>query len=479
VVLFAHQAKEPPIAFARDPHQNLAVWIEDDRILSRAYFHGETQLSDDVFRLILAGVLKAASIGFVPLEADLLPTADFEADIREGRIVFDFGGCIFKKWSLTEWSVVPIPANPEALREHLDAGRVKSESLKRSLLPLASPRKASLWLDAQANQICKGMMLEDLVSLPSAPEVDAQGRPQSGERADQPQAVYFNAGRFHSEEDAKAWLELNALEMATVRSLEEGGFVAEFFDVSQCDASTVRSESVEDGVTMVFCREKQTSLVAPPLVEESERAAPTPVEKEVAEVSRDHLQLTEPVVNTSPSPAPEPCKPFGACVLECVCHEMGELRSYLLHSLMQMEPDSRSTRLAKRLVVRLERMHGECHSLGTTLYAEHFQAAALEGTQPGELELDDDLPEKALPTDRVEELRQLLHELAEHPGVELPYRIACRAMAGWLGNTKTPSPTPSPSVEEDEVDAVTLTELQRSLQQLEQVFLEVTGRELV
>jgi HK97 family phage prohead protease len=64
---------------------------------------GTSDRIDEVRRLIGAGVIKAVSVGFRPIEAELLNEKD------------PWGGSRFKKQELVECSIVSVPANPNAL----------------------------------------------------------------------------------------------------------------------------------------------------------------------------------------------------------------------------------------------------------------------------------------------------------------------------------------------------------------------------
>lgn len=103
VVLWAHDHKQPPIARALD------VKRTSRGLTSVAQFPdaGIYPFADMIFDLIKGGFLRAASVGFAPLEY----TRD---DAR--------GGLNFERQALLEWSVVPVPANANALVAASKAG---------------------------------------------------------------------------------------------------------------------------------------------------------------------------------------------------------------------------------------------------------------------------------------------------------------------------------------------------------------------
>ncbi len=103
VVLFAHNSRALPIA------KPLDTWVEGSALKSRAQFPtAEThEFGNLVFRLLEQELLKATSVGFIPLEWKI-------NEERRGT----FGpGIDFLRQKLLEWSIVPVPANPEALIE--------------------------------------------------------------------------------------------------------------------------------------------------------------------------------------------------------------------------------------------------------------------------------------------------------------------------------------------------------------------------
>lgn len=105
VVLFAHDNRRPPIGRA------LNVRVEDDKLIAAAEFMDSetdpTGFSECIYRMLKKGFLRATSVGFLPKEWE--PIYEDE-EKREG-----IRGWRFMKQELLEFSVVPVPANPEAL----------------------------------------------------------------------------------------------------------------------------------------------------------------------------------------------------------------------------------------------------------------------------------------------------------------------------------------------------------------------------
>jgi HK97 family phage prohead protease len=98
VVLFGHKAEDLPVA------QSLDIGARQGALRSVMKFPepGVHPFADTVYGLVKGDFLRTVSAGFRPL--------DFEPDSARG-------GMNFNKQKLVEYSVVPIPSNPEALIE--------------------------------------------------------------------------------------------------------------------------------------------------------------------------------------------------------------------------------------------------------------------------------------------------------------------------------------------------------------------------
>lgn len=151
-IFFAHRTDDLPIASARDADGNLCLEVDKENgiIRSTAWFHGETPESELIFRLIARKELQAASIGFLPVRAAVIHTDNTEASTSEGDTIVDFrnmGHPImhFLEWDMIEWSVVPIPANQEALAAHLGRGHIEGEKItpavRRALAAWIPPKQ--------------------------------------------------------------------------------------------------------------------------------------------------------------------------------------------------------------------------------------------------------------------------------------------------------------------------------------------------
>lgn len=106
VILWAHNSgfgeDRPPIGKA------LKVWVEDKgkptaRLMFKVQFDLQDSFAAEIFRKIKDGFLNTVSVGFMPYEWEELDPGNW------------WGGLKYLKQELLELSVVPVPANPEAL----------------------------------------------------------------------------------------------------------------------------------------------------------------------------------------------------------------------------------------------------------------------------------------------------------------------------------------------------------------------------
>ncbi len=106
VVLWGHDAELLPVARANK------IWVEDAKLKAEALFTplGMARFNDTVFEMLKQKFLNATSVGFAPLKYAFV-------DDPERRFGIDF-----IEQELLEFSIVSIPANPEALVEARAAG---------------------------------------------------------------------------------------------------------------------------------------------------------------------------------------------------------------------------------------------------------------------------------------------------------------------------------------------------------------------
>jgi HK97 family phage prohead protease len=99
VVLFCHDSNAPPVG------RMVNIFVSGDRLIGDVRFPDAAtyEFGDQVFRLIKAGYINAGSVGFFPLKFSFAKEDDRPFGID------------FQEQELLEFSVVPVPANANAL----------------------------------------------------------------------------------------------------------------------------------------------------------------------------------------------------------------------------------------------------------------------------------------------------------------------------------------------------------------------------
>lgn len=128
VVLWAHDYRQPPIARARE------IVSTEHGLSSLAEFppRGVHPFADTIYDLLKGGFLNSASVGFNPTKPPVY---------NEERKGYDYA-----EQELLEFSVVPVPANPEALVEARAAG-IDLQPIKKWAEKVLGPDFAGIYLE--------------------------------------------------------------------------------------------------------------------------------------------------------------------------------------------------------------------------------------------------------------------------------------------------------------------------------------------
>lgn len=135
VVLFDHGLQMSlPIGTSESPAGDLKVKLGKSKAIATAYFSQSLPEASTIFALIDEGILRTASVQFLPKRAVRMTQKQRQSEDGEVQLG-DGGGLDYTESDLLEWSVVSIPADPGAIRRHLDVGHVNGESIALSLRP--------------------------------------------------------------------------------------------------------------------------------------------------------------------------------------------------------------------------------------------------------------------------------------------------------------------------------------------------------
>lgn len=156
VVLWAHCYREPPVGKAE------AVVKAAGALKATARFATaeEYPFADTIYRLLLGGYLRAVSVGFAPAKSVF----------NEERIGWDF-----LEQELREFSVVPVPSNPEALLD-AKADGVDIAPLRKWCEQVLDSMEPGLWIPrAAAERVLKIAGVAPVsVPVPAPPVVPSE-----------------------------------------------------------------------------------------------------------------------------------------------------------------------------------------------------------------------------------------------------------------------------------------------------------------
>lgn len=115
VVLDAHNRYEVGAIIGK---AEVKIDAENRQLLATITF-AETDRAETVWQLVKGGFVKALSVGFIPDESKTVRLEEGQTD-GEGDNQVQGPARVVKAWELFEISVVPVPADPNALRRMLE-----------------------------------------------------------------------------------------------------------------------------------------------------------------------------------------------------------------------------------------------------------------------------------------------------------------------------------------------------------------------
>jgi len=135
VVMFGHDYHSLPVGRTTKIHKDNDKWVFDVEFATEE----DNPLAQKVFNLCKKGFLRGVSVGFRSLKSEWIdPDGDDELEQKRAKEEPDAKlGKRFTKKELLELSVVPIPANPEALMLAHKRGLELPDQVKRELDAIA------------------------------------------------------------------------------------------------------------------------------------------------------------------------------------------------------------------------------------------------------------------------------------------------------------------------------------------------------
>lgn len=155
--------KNPIALFAHNSSFPIGTWtnlrIEGGKLIGRLVLaaRGTSQRIDELISLIEQGVLRAVSVGFMPIEAE---------PINEKR---PFDGTRFLKQALLECSLVSVPANPAAL-QLAKSLNISDETMSLAFGEHAEARRRDMTTPGEHAELRTASEQQARVALPARPK---------------------------------------------------------------------------------------------------------------------------------------------------------------------------------------------------------------------------------------------------------------------------------------------------------------------
>lgn len=130
--------------------------VEGNKLAASVTF-AETERAEDVWKLVRGGFINALSVGFVPRVVTKVDE-NSEAELNGQEITGP--ARIVDEWELFEISVVPVPADSEALRREYEAGEKNEENFNRVFNLLTDIKEKSM---SEEKEIVEEVIEEEVV----------------------------------------------------------------------------------------------------------------------------------------------------------------------------------------------------------------------------------------------------------------------------------------------------------------------------
>ncbi len=100
------------------------VRVEGRELVVRVYF-AETERAETIWQLVKGGFINAVSVGYIPDVKNTIELAEGQVD-GEGDSAIKGPAVVIKRWELFEISIVPVPADTDAVRRCFLEGETRA-----------------------------------------------------------------------------------------------------------------------------------------------------------------------------------------------------------------------------------------------------------------------------------------------------------------------------------------------------------------
>ncbi len=265
VVLFGHDYHSLPVG------QSLKVWksLDGEAKQLRSHMRFATAeahpFAESVYRLLQGGELRTVSVGFLPWDWE-----DPEGEVpRDGDGRATAPQRTYRKQELLEISVVPVPANPNALVDAVRRGIIKEDTFnlltrkyhmpaEREVIDLrrwASLREPERVVEEEPAETVEKT---SIMPQPEDPPAEVEAKPDKTTI----QSLVLSKDVFKTESAAKKWVTDNDFKAGTPDETENSWRFRQF-NPDQCKEGSFKTIKLTDGVQAVICHKKEAEAPAP------------------------------------------------------------------------------------------------------------------------------------------------------------------------------------------------------------------------
>lgn len=226
--------------------------------------------SEALYRLYKDGIMSATSVGFKALDAVQMTEDEIEAELKKMKQKLKpyYGGIRFTKMDLLEYSLVPVPADPDALQKRCQSDGSLADILvlprdySKREIELEDGKYGLMHLDGSAPEVEEktiidmGAINHDLCEDCGLFDDDfvAERAQKKGSKV---QSLIFSKDVFKDAASAKSWAKGHDFRSDKVDETENS-FRLRQFDPSKCDKETFGTISITKGVQGTVCVPKSS-----------------------------------------------------------------------------------------------------------------------------------------------------------------------------------------------------------------------------
>lgn len=171
-VLWSHEHSSLPVGVASE------IASDENGVYSKIKF-GDTAFAKDLWSLIKLGAVKMCSVGFIPLEAAMRGSKEFDKLVSEkGLKVLSNTRRIIKRWLLLENSIVNLGCNNDALLQAVSTKTLNLDKLTFEKLGLEEKEEVKPEVKPEVKEEVKPEVKEEVPVIVVPPKVEEVKPPE-------------------------------------------------------------------------------------------------------------------------------------------------------------------------------------------------------------------------------------------------------------------------------------------------------------